>query len=179
MIQTCNGWILDVYIENDEAVLWLKTDDGKAIKLVDDYEPIFYIQPINELAGEEILQILSSLELVKEAKWDYKFTDIGSDVKQKLVYVNCYSIHHYNLLLKGLQHEILQKRIRRVFNTRLSHIQRYLFGQLNAPSTTKVKVDHKDGYLVSCNKLTDNDFQAPFSTMHVEVRTFDRRTDFG
>jgi hypothetical protein len=52
-----------------------------------------------QLAGEEILQILSSLELVKEAKWDYKFTDIGSD-KQKLVYVNCYSIHHYNLLLK-------------------------------------------------------------------------------
>jgi DNA polymerase elongation subunit (family B) len=171
MIQTCNGWILDVYIENDEPVLWLKTDNGKAIKLVDDYEPIFYIQPINELAGEEILQILTSLELVKEAKWDYKFTDIGSDVKQKLVYVNCYSIHHYNLLLKGLQHEILQKRIRRVFNTRLSHIQRYLFGQLNAPSTTKVKVDHKDGYLVSCNKLTDNDFQAPFSTMHVKVRT--------
>jgi hypothetical protein len=40
MIQTCNGWILDVYIENDEPVLWLKTDNGKAIKLVDDYEPI-------------------------------------------------------------------------------------------------------------------------------------------
>jgi DNA polymerase elongation subunit (family B) len=169
MIQICTGWILDVYIENDEAVLWIKTDNGKAIKLVDEYEPTFYLQPVNEAAGEEILQLLCRLELVKEAKWDYKFTDIGSDVKLKLVYVNCYSIHHYNLLLKGLQQEILQKRIRRLFDTRLSHIQRYLFGQLRAPSSTKVKVEYQDGYLVSCSKLTDNDLHSPYSIMHVEV----------
>ena len=59
------------------------------------------------------------------------------------------SIHHYNLLLKVLQHETLQQRINQLFNTKLSHIQRYLFTQLRIPPTTKVQIEHEDGELVS------------------------------
>ena len=69
MTQTCIGWILDVYIENDQAVLWFKTEDGQALRLIDNYEPVFYIQPKSEQSGTEILQILQDLELVKDVKW--------------------------------------------------------------------------------------------------------------
>ena len=48
MTQTSTGWILDVYIEDNEAVLWIKTEQGQVLKLIDDYEPVFYIQPKNE-----------------------------------------------------------------------------------------------------------------------------------
>ena len=121
-------------------------------------------------SGTEIFQILQDLELVKEVKWDYKLIDINSKIKEKLLYVRCYSIHHYNLLLKALQHETLQQRINQLFNTKLSHIQRYLFTQLRIPPTTKVKIEYEDGELVSISKLSDNeDFQLPFSTMQIEV----------
>ena len=48
MTHTNTGWILDVYIEDNEAVLWIKTEDGNVLKLFDTYEPVFYIQPKNE-----------------------------------------------------------------------------------------------------------------------------------
>src|SRR6476659_7462087 len=152
MIQKNTGWILDVYIEDDEAVLWVKTDDGQALKLIDSYEPTFYIQPKSEQSGTEILQILQDLELVKDVKWEFKLIDINSTIKENLIYIHCYSIHHYNLLLKALQHETLERRIRCLFNTKLSHIQRYLFTRLSVPSMSKMQVEFEDGELISISK---------------------------
>ena len=173
MTQTSTGWILDVYIEDNEAVLWIKTEQGQVLKLIDDYEPVFYIQPKNDKSGMEIFKILQDLELVKEIRWDYKLIDINSNVKEKLLYVRCYLIHHYNLLLKVLQHETLQQRINQLFNTKLSHIQRYLFTQLRIPPTAKVQIEHEDGELVSITTANDNeDLQLPFSTMQIEVVPF-------
>ena len=94
------------------------------LKLIDDYEPVFYIQPKTEKSGIEIFKILQDLELVKEIRWDYKLIDINNNVKHKLLFVRCYLIHHYNLLLKALQHDTLHQRINQLFNTKLSHNQR-------------------------------------------------------
>ena len=173
MTQTSTGWILDVYIEDNDAVIWIKTEQGQVLKLIDDYEPVFYIQPKNDQSGMEIFKILQDLELVKEIRWDYKLIDINSNVKQKLLYIRCYLIHHYNLLLKVLQHETLQQRINQLFNTKLSHIQRYLFTQLRIPPTAKVQIEHEDGELVSITAANDNEgLQLPFSTMQIEVVPF-------
>jgi len=173
MVQKNIGWILDVYIEDNEAVLWIKTEDGEALKLIDDYEPVFYIQPKDEKCGEEIFQILQDLELVKELRWDCKCIHINSDTKHNLIYVRCHLIHHYNLLLKVLQHETLQQRINQLFNTRLSHIQRYLFSELNAQPSTKVQIEHEDGNLVSISEISGHEnYRLPLSTMQVEVTPF-------
>lgn len=173
MTQTSTGWILDVYIEDNEAVLWIKTDNGLVLKLIDNYEPVFYIQPKNDKSGIEIFKILKDLELVKEIRWDYKLIDIDNKVKQKLLYVRCYLIHHYNLLLKVLQHETLASRINQLFNTRLSHIQRYLFTQLMVRPTSKVNVEYEDGNLLSIIKSNDNENSLlPLSIMHLEIIPF-------
>jgi hypothetical protein len=173
MIQKSTGWILDFYIEDNEAIMWIKTEDGKVLKLFDSYEPVFYIQPKNENCGNEIFQILIDLELVKEIRWDDKLIDVNSNAKQKLLYVRCYLIHHYNLLLKVLRHETLQQRINQVFNSRLSHIQRYLFTQLKIPPITKVQIEHEDGELVSIREANDDqDIQLPFSMVQIEVIPF-------
>jgi hypothetical protein len=66
MIQRSTAWILDVYIEDNEAVLWIKTEQGQVLKLIDDYEPVFYIQPKNDQSGMEIFKILQDLELVRD-----------------------------------------------------------------------------------------------------------------
>ena len=51
MTQKSTGWILDVYIEDNEAILWVKTEQGHVLKLFDNYEPVFYIQPKNDKSG--------------------------------------------------------------------------------------------------------------------------------
>jgi DNA polymerase elongation subunit (family B) len=173
MTQKSTGWILDVYIEDNDAVVWIKPEQGQVMKLIDDYEPVFYIQPKNDRSGMEIFKILQDLELVKEIRWDYKLIDINSKTKEKLLFVRCYLIHHYNLLLRVLQHESLQQRINQLFNARLSHIERYLFTQLTVPLTSKVNVEYENGNLLSVSKSSDNeDSQLPLSIMHVEVIPF-------
>lgn len=169
MSQSCTGWILDVYIEDDQAVLWIKTGDGKSLKLIDDYEPSFYIQPKSEKEGRELVQILRDVELIKGLKWEYKFTSIDNNVSAKLIHISTFSICHYNLLLKVLQHDTLRKRINQTFNTHLSHLQRYLFTKLQIQATNKINVEYEDRKLISIKKINAQEIEPPFSVMHVEI----------
>ena len=166
----CTGWLLDVYIEEDQAVLWIKTEEGNTLKLVDCYEPNFYIEPNSEKDGVELFQILRDMELIKEIRWEQKFTNIRNNVSQKLIRVGTYFIHHYNLLLKVLQHDTLRQRIRHLYNTNLSHLQRYLFTQLKIQVISKLSVEYEDRKLMSIKSINnDEEIQPPFSIMQVEI----------
>jgi DNA polymerase elongation subunit (family B) len=166
----CTGWILDVYIEEDQAVLWIKTEGGNTLKLIDCYEPYFYIEPKSEKDGMELFQILRDMELIKDLRWEQKFTDISNHVSQKLIRVGTCLIHHYNLLLKVLEHDILRQRIMRLYNTHLSHLQRYLFTQLKIQVTTIVRIDYEDRELRSIKRINnDENIELPFSIMQVEI----------
>ena len=166
----CTGWLLDVYIEEDQAVLWIKTEEGNTLGLVDCYEPYFYIEPKSEKEGVELFQILRDIELIKEIRWEQKFTNISNNVSQKLIRVRTYFIHHYNLLLKVLQHDTLRQRIRHLYNTTLSHLQRYLLTQLMIQVTSKVRVEYEDRALNSIDKIKkDGETQPPFSIMQEVV----------
>jgi hypothetical protein len=151
------GWILDVYIEDDYAILWIKTEEGNTLRLVDCYEPYFYIEPRSEKEGVELFQILRDMELIKEIRWEQKFTNISNNVSQKLIRVGTYFIHHYNLLLKVLQHDTLRQRIRYLYNTTLSHLQRYLLTQLMIKVTSKVRVEYEDRKLKSIKRINNDE----------------------
>lgn len=170
MVDCCKGWILDVYIENDEAVLWIKKEDGTAIKLFDEYEPSFYIEPKNLKNGLELIQILSDLPVISEVHRANKLTGFNEN-KTDLLYVKTPSIHHFNLCSKVLQHTKINERIRKTYNNQLSHLQRYLFNQLHVKPSSKVLIEYKDQDLVSVEKLENNDIRCPFSAMHVNVIT--------
>ena len=165
----CTGWLLDVYIEDDQAVLWIKTEGGNTLKLIDCYEPYFYIEPKSEKEGVELFQILRDMELIKELRWENKFTNISSDASHQLIRVGTYLIHHYNLLLKVLEHDTLRQRIKHLYNTHLSHLQRYLFTQLKIQVTSKVSVRFEDRKLRSIKRIKDEDIELPFSIMQVEI----------
>jgi hypothetical protein len=47
----CTGWLLNVSIDNDHAILSIKTEEGKILKLRDSYHPGFYILPRSESDG--------------------------------------------------------------------------------------------------------------------------------
>ena len=164
------GWLLDVYIEEDQAVLWIKTEEGNTLKLVDCYEPYFYIEPKSEKDGVELFQILRDMELCKDIRWEEKFTNITKDAPQKLIRVGTYFVHHYNLLLKVLQHDLIQQRIRHLHNTNLLHLQLYLLTQLEIQVTSKVSIEYEDRELRSIKRINnDEEIQPPFSIMQVEI----------
>jgi hypothetical protein len=55
MGESCTGWLLDVSIDNDHAILSIKTEDGQILKLTDSYCPTFYILPRNECLFQVLL----------------------------------------------------------------------------------------------------------------------------
>ena len=76
-MKTCVGWLLDLYVEEDRIVIWIKTQKGKALKFTDDYNPHLYVFPKTEYDGEELYRILSQqTDIVTKVSWEYKLTNL-------------------------------------------------------------------------------------------------------
>jgi hypothetical protein len=121
--QHCLGWILDVYIENDEAVIWIKTDNDKVLRLTDDYEPTIYILPRTLRDGEEIIQILRDLPMVGRIEWKIKLTSVSHPCAQELIHVSTPTISHNRLLLKILKHDTILNMFIPTHNTKTHSIE--------------------------------------------------------
>ena len=64
----CNtGWLLDVSIEQNRATIWIKTSEGIILKLLDTYQPNFYVLPKDENTGADLFQILSQQSTVRKS----------------------------------------------------------------------------------------------------------------
>src|SRR5690348_1319867 len=98
------GWILDVPIEQNRAIIWIKTTEGNILKLLDEYQPNFYILPNN--AGSSLYQILSQESMVSNVEWTEKFTDLfdAADYgKRKVISVYVKSTSAYKTVIKRLE----------------------------------------------------------------------------
>ena len=133
---SCIGWLLDVSIDNDHAILWIKTEDGQMLKLRDSYNPGFYILPRNESDGLHLFQILSREEEISVRWEEDKRIDLFDSKKQrKLIHVQLRSLRYYQPLLKKLENDC---RVKQLFNTDLLHVQQYLFTKLGIEPTSKM-----------------------------------------
>jgi hypothetical protein len=82
-LTSCIGWFLDVSIDNDHAILWIKTKDGQILKLRDSYHPGFYILPGNEVDGLHLFQILSREEEIAVRWEEDKHTNLFDSKKTR------------------------------------------------------------------------------------------------
>ena len=153
------GWLLDVSIEQNRATIWIKTSEGIILKLIDTYQPNFYVLPKDENTGADLFQILSQQSMVKKVEWEDKFTDLfdydGHGMK-KLICVYPESILYHKTLLKSLEKD---PRVAQLFNTDLSHVQQYLFTKLKIEPTSKVEVqyDKNESRLIKITKINEDD----------------------
>jgi DNA polymerase elongation subunit (family B) len=172
LVASCIGWLLHVSIEQDKAILWIKTEDKKILRLTDSYQPFFYILSRNEYDGASLFHILSQQTIVKKVGWEEnRSTNLFEEYsKKKLLCVVSESVQSYSLLLKKLENDF---RVKQVFNADLSHIQQYLFHKLKIEPTSKVEVEYNDGSkLVRLTKVEDQDITPPpFSILHINVQT--------
>ena len=156
------GWLLDVSIEQNRAKIWIKTCEGAILKLIDNYQPSFYVLPKDEYAGADLFHILSQQSIVKKVEWEEKFTDLFDYDRhgmKKLICVYTELILHYKTLLQSLNKD---PRVLQLFNTDLSHVQQYLFTKLKIEPTSKVEVqyDNNESRLIKITKITEEEKMA-------------------
>jgi hypothetical protein len=145
-LTSCIGWLLDVPIENDHAILSIKTEEGQILKLRDSYCPGFYILPRTESDGLHLFQALSREEEIAVRWEEDKHTDLFDSRKtRKLIHVQLRSLRYYEPLIKKLEGDCLVKQL---FNTDLSHAQQYLFTKLRIEPTSKVEVKYEGSKLL-------------------------------
>ncbi len=169
---SCTGWLLDVSIDNDHAILFIKTEEeGQILKLRDSYHPGFYILPRNEADGINLFQLLSREEEIS-VRWEDKHTDLfDSNKTRKLIHVQLRSLRYYQPLLNKLENDY---RVKQLFNTDLLHIQQYLFDRLKIEPTSKVKVEYDGSSLLGAVKIDDEDNvnPPPFSMLYFDLHTY-------
>src|SRR5581483_8164410 len=126
----CTGWILDISIEQNRALIWIKTTEGNILRLMDKYQPNFYVLPKDEFAGEALFQMLSQEPMIVKVEWAQKFTDLfdtANHVTRRLISVYTKSTHTLNILIKRLDKDT---RVVQLFDTDLFPVQQYLFKTL-------------------------------------------------
>jgi hypothetical protein len=144
-LTSCIGWFLDISVERDQAIIWIKTEDKKILKLKDAYQPSFYILPRNKTDGLSLFQILSQQQdIITKISWEEdKFANVFDyscpDKKKKLIYIQLQSTRCYTQVINKLEKDY---RVKQFINTDLSHVQRYLFTKLRIEPTSKVKVEY-------------------------------------
>jgi hypothetical protein len=121
LIARCIGWLLDVSIEQDKAVLWIKTVDKNILRLTDTYQPFFYLLPRNEQDGQYLFRVLSQQSAIKKVSWEEnKLTNLFEEGgRSRLICVVPESVQHYVALLKKLEKD---SRVKQFFNRSCSKI---------------------------------------------------------
>ena len=166
------GWILDVCIEKNRAMIWIKTTEGNILKLLDNYQPNFYILPNDEFAGSSLYQILSQESMVSNVEWTEKSTDlfdVADYGNRKVISVFVKSTSAYKTVIKRLEKDT---RVVQLFNTDLSYVQQYLFTKLKIEPTNKVKIGYDENTLRLINvTIIDEDTCAPppFSILYFDI----------
>jgi DNA polymerase elongation subunit (family B) len=172
LIARCIGWLLDVSIEQDKAVLWIKTVDKNILRLTDTYQPFFYLLPRNEQDGQYLFRVLSQQSAIKKVSWEEnKLTNLFEEGgRSRLICVVPESVQHYVALLKKLEKD---SRVKQFFNIDLSHVQQYSFHRLKIEPTSKVEVQYDGSKLVELTKVEDEDdiSPPPFSLLYVYLQT--------
>jgi DNA polymerase elongation subunit (family B) len=173
-MKTCAGCLLDLYVEDDRIIIWIKTQKGKALKFIDDYNPYLYILPKTEY-DEDLFRLLSQqTDIVTNVRWEYKLTNLFDQhddrSKKKLIFVALDSINNYKHLLRMLERD---SRVMQLFNTDLLDIQKYLFTKLQIEPASKVEVEYDGLRLHKISKINDDKeiSPPPFSVLYIEVRT--------
>jgi len=64
------GWILDAYVLDGEAVVWVKTRSGRLIRLTDEYRPKIYVEPRDGEARAELEALLEQSSHVRRVSTD-------------------------------------------------------------------------------------------------------------
>lgn len=81
------GWIYDAYLEDDQITLWMKTDDGQALRFTDSFPAELYAAPKNQLSACQLAAIIRDHPLVESASVCMRYLLITDAARSEVVRV--------------------------------------------------------------------------------------------
>ncbi|MCP8311101.1 MAG: hypothetical protein L6N94_06355 [Candidatus Methylarchaceae archaeon HK01M] len=163
------GWILDAYVEEDEAVIWLRIDDGQVIKLRDRYHPSFYILPKIVEHGKRLISSLQEGPSIRNIEWAYRYTNLKDKRKKRLLHITLDRVDTYKYLVNKLKDSGY---VEELFNIDLLHVQQYIYTKLGVAPTSKVDVEfNKNNFLIGIKKIDDEEeiSSPPFTELYFNI----------
>ena len=169
------GWLLDVYVDGKDAVLWIKLEDGRSLRLVDRYKPDLYAEPADGCSIEDLAESLRSHPNVDLVDVEEKYCSLDADERKQVLHVFVDEAANYRAVLDDLEGTRLLKAL---YNVDLPHVQRYLLRRGVAP-TSKVEVEHDGSRLVGVRVLDDSSEikPPPFSVCAFALEPDSRKGD--
>jgi DNA polymerase-2 len=152
------GWLLDVYVRNDRAILWIRCEDGRVLRLEDSYTPFFHVKPVDEGAERQLLYQLPECEGVRAASVERKKTSLESPREDRVIKVETCGTKPYRKLVDGLDRS---RFVESVYGADFLHSQLYLLTQLKVEPTSKVLFEHENGWVAHMMKMDDSKELAP------------------
>jgi DNA polymerase I len=169
------GWIFDAYVEDEKAVLWLRTDEDKVLRLTDPYSPSYYVLPRDEDDEPELVQLLQASSHITSITCEDKHTTLGEGEERRLLHVTVDRAFNFTKVVKRTE---LLPPAKALYNTDLLPVQQYLFTRLRIAPTSKIELDYDDSKRVSSVKLVD-DSEAirppPFTSLLFDTHADDLR----
>ncbi len=162
------GWLFDVHIQNDEAVLWIKSEDGNLLRLTDRYAPFFHVRPATSDAESELLYRLAECPVVGSVSVEEKRTSLEAKTLERLVRVETRGTGGFRTLVDGLESSHL---VSGTYNVDFRHSQRYLLARLMVEPTSRVVVEHDGGKLSGIEKVDDSQelIPPPFTMLRFRI----------
>ena len=163
------GWILDVYTRQNEAVVWLQTKEGLPLRLSEPYSPSFYILPKDKGSEKELYWILQQHQNIKGVVSEDKYTKLGSTQKRTLLRVIVDDALNYKKIKEATKK---LPQTGKLYNGDLLHVQQYLFTQLEITPTSKVRVIYDAKNQIKSARLVDDSNEIappPFTTIFFNI----------
>ena len=164
------GWIFDTYIQDENAVIWLRTDDDAVLRLTDAYSPSCYLLPRNEDDERRLFQLLLDSPHIKSVALEEKYVTLDKETKS-LLHIHVDHAFNYGKLTRIIER---LPHVEALYNTDLLHIQQYLFTQLGVAPTSKIVIDYTNEKRVNALKRID-DFEEipppPFTSLLFDIHT--------
>ena len=157
------GWLLDAYVEGNKAVLWIKVEDGRAVRLTDKYTPNLYIKPKKSSTTEQLAAALSTHPNITSVEQEKKYTSLSLE-SSRILHIHVDSAKNYRKVINDLERLNL---IEAYYNTDLLHVQWYLF-QKGLPPTSKVSVLYSQTNEVASIEVLDDSLEIqppPFTAL--------------
>lgn len=153
-----SGWLFDVYITGSLAVLWIRCEDGRMLRLTDAYIPFFHVRASDAEAEQHLLYRLPECEGVRSAFLERKKTSLETGAESVVIRVETGSTKSFKALVDALE---ASRFVHGAYGVDFRHSQRYLLAQLKIEPTSKVVAEHENGRLTCMKKEDDSQELVP------------------
>jgi hypothetical protein len=114
------GWIYDAYLEQDQIILWMKTDNSQLLQLTDPFLAELYAVPSTKHSAAELTDIISNHPLVESALLCLRYAEITDTNETEVVQI----IVKPSKLRKAIW-DLASSELCALYNTDLNPVQRY------------------------------------------------------